>query len=41
LAAVNVRFVPKADMCSAIGHVRFTPESGHSWRHSAALNEWS
>jgi hypothetical protein len=25
----NVRFGSKADMCSAIRHVRFTPESGH------------
>src|SRR5262249_32485131 len=25
--AVDVRFGSKADMCSAIGHVRFTPES--------------
>ena len=25
----NVRFGSKADMCSAKGHVRFTPESGH------------
>jgi hypothetical protein len=25
----DVRFGSKADMCSAIGHVRFTPESGH------------
>jgi hypothetical protein len=27
---LNVRFGSKADMCSAKGHVRFTPESGHS-----------
>jgi hypothetical protein len=26
----NVRFGSKADICSAKGHVRFTPESGHS-----------
>ena len=26
---VDVRFGSKADMCSAKGHVRFTPESGH------------
>src|SRR5215510_2844852 len=26
----NVRFGPKADICSAIGHVRFTRESGYS-----------
>ena len=26
---VNVRFGSKADMCSATGHVRFAPESGH------------
>ena len=25
----NVRFGSKADMCSAKGHVRFAPESGH------------
>ena len=25
----NVRFGSKADMCSALAHVRFTPESGH------------
>ena len=25
----DVRFGSKADMCSAKGHVRFTPESGH------------
>jgi hypothetical protein len=24
-----VRFGSKADMCTAIGHVRFTPKSGH------------
>jgi len=29
LAGLNVRFGPKADMCSARRHVRFTPESGH------------
>ena len=27
--ASRVRFGSKADMCSAIGDVRFTPESGH------------
>ena len=26
---IDVRFGSKADMCSAKGHVRFTPESGH------------
>ena len=26
---VLLRFTPKADMCVAKGHVRFTPESGH------------
>ncbi|MGB9021098.1 MAG: hypothetical protein WCC77_26190, partial [Pseudolabrys sp.] len=26
----NVRFGSKADMCSALGDVRFTPESRHS-----------
>ena len=25
----SVRFGSKADMCSAKGHVRFTPKSGH------------
>src|SRR4029453_19108224 len=25
----HLRFGSKADMCSAKGHVRFTPESGH------------
>src|SRR5262249_23623959 len=25
----NVRFGSKADICRALGHVRFTPESGH------------
>ena len=25
----NVRFGSKADMCGAIRHVRFNPESGH------------
>ena len=29
LAAANVRFGSKADMCSAKRHVRFTPNSGH------------
>jgi hypothetical protein len=28
-ATGNVRFGSKADICAAIGHVRFTPESGH------------
>ena len=28
-ASPNVRFGSKADMCSAKGHVRFTPKSGH------------
>jgi hypothetical protein len=26
---VDVRFGSKADICAAIRHVRFTPESGH------------
>ena len=30
---VNVRFGSKADMCSALGDVRFTPESGHVHRN--------
>jgi hypothetical protein len=25
----DVRFGSKADICTAMGHVRFTPESGH------------
>jgi len=25
----HVRFGSKADICAAIGHVRFTPQSGH------------
>src|SRR5262249_29619887 len=29
LGISNVRFGSKADICSAKGHVRFTPESGH------------
>ena len=29
----GVRFRSKADMCSAKGHVRSTPESGHVWRN--------
>ena len=29
LRTAHVRFGSKADMCSAKGHVRFTPESGH------------
>jgi hypothetical protein len=27
--SADVRFGSKADMCSAKGHVRSTPESGH------------
>src|SRR4029434_10371980 len=30
-ATWDVRFGSKADICAAIGHVRFTPESRH-WR---------
>ena len=30
----DVRFGSKADICSAKGHVRFTPESGHVQRTS-------
>jgi hypothetical protein len=26
---LNVCFAPNADICSAKGHVRFTPKSGH------------
>ena len=35
MARCNVRFGSKADMCSALGNVRFTPESGHG-RHPRA-----
>ena len=31
----DVRFGSKADTCAAIGHVRFTPESGHVQCNSA------
>ena len=31
----DVRFGSKADMCSTLGDVRFTPESGIKSRHSA------
>ena len=31
----DVRFGSKADICSAKGHVRFTPKSGHVQRNSA------
>jgi hypothetical protein len=31
---VNVRFGSKADICTAIGHVRFAPESGHRQQQS-------
>ena len=38
----NVRFGSKADMCSALGHVRFTPnsdrESGHRQTVMSALS---
>ena len=30
----NVRFGSKADMCSALGDVRFTPNSGHLQRNN-------
>jgi hypothetical protein len=29
----NVRFGSKADMCTAIGHVRFTPKSDRKSGH--------
>jgi hypothetical protein len=32
----HVRFGSKADMCSAKGHVRFTPESGHAAKGKVA-----
>jgi hypothetical protein len=43
-ADANVRFASKADMCSAKGHVRFTPESGHlqhdTWaRHTNKITD--
>ena len=31
----DVRFGSKADICAAISHVRFAPESGHVQRTSA------
>jgi len=34
---VLLRFTPKADMCAAKGHVRFTPESGHVQCTSSCL----
>jgi hypothetical protein len=34
---LNIRFGSKADICSAMGHVRFTPKSGHVRRTSAYL----
>jgi hypothetical protein len=33
----NVRFGSLADICSALGDVRFTSESGHVQRNSACL----
>ena len=33
-SVAHVRFGSKADMCSAKGHVRFTPKSGHVRRTS-------
>jgi hypothetical protein len=33
----DVRFGSKADMCSALGDVRFTPESGHESRRALCL----
>ena len=33
----NVRFGSKADICSAIGHVRSSPESGHMRRNKSCL----
>ena len=33
----DVRFGSKADMCSALGDVRFTPNSGHMHRTSPCL----
>src|SRR5262249_42102035 len=35
--SANVRFGSLADICTAIGHVRFTPESGHLQCTSACL----
>jgi len=36
-AAKDVRFGSKADISSAIGHVRFTPESDRESRHAAKV----
>ena len=33
MAAGNVRFGSEADICSAKGHVRFTPNSDRESRH--------
>jgi hypothetical protein len=33
----DVRFGSKADMCSAIDEVRFTPDSDHESRHAAMV----
>jgi hypothetical protein len=33
VAGIDVRFGSKADICAAIGHVRFTPESDNQMRH--------
>src|SRR5262249_17390858 len=37
LRSINVRFGSKADMCGALGHVCFTPESGHVQCSNACL----
>jgi hypothetical protein len=41
-ATANVRFGSLADICTAIGHVRFTPNSGHGLgqkRDTQVLNQ--
>jgi len=34
---LNVRFGSKADICAAISHVRFTPDSDRKSRHAAMV----
>ena len=34
---LNVRFGSLADICAAISHVRFAPESGHSARRPLSI----
>jgi hypothetical protein len=37
--AIDVRFGSKADMCSAQGHVRFTPKSGRNSGHHMSVKD--